>query len=48
MNGPRRTACFTKGLHNYTLFTLKKYPEVEPDIIPEGQAEVDSSLLTIL
>ena len=23
MNGPRRTACFAKGMHSYTLFTLK-------------------------
>ncbi len=23
INGPRRTACFTKGMHSYTLFTLK-------------------------
>ena len=22
MNGPRRTACFAKGMSNYTLFTL--------------------------
>ncbi len=23
MNSPQRTACFAKGLHSYTLFTLK-------------------------
>ncbi len=23
MNGPRRTACFAKGIHSYTLSTLK-------------------------
>ena len=23
MNGPRRTACFAKGMHSNTLFTLK-------------------------
>ena len=23
MNGPQQTACFAKGMHNYTLFYLK-------------------------
>ncbi len=48
MNGPRRTACFAKEMHSYTLFTLKLYldmqrevmPEVQPEIIPEKQPEV--------
>ncbi len=26
MNGPRRTACFAKEMHSYTLLTLKWYP----------------------
>ena len=44
MNGPRQTACFAKEMHSYTLFTLKLYPEVQPEvqleIIPEKQLEV--------
>ena len=40
MNGPQRTACFVKGMYSHTLFTLKKYPEVESEIIPEVQPEV--------
>ncbi len=59
INGPRRTACFAKETHSYILFTLKLYPEVQPEVIPEVQPEiipekqpevvqVDSSLLTIL
>ena len=40
MNGPRRTACFAKEMHSYTLFTLKLYPEVQPEVIPEVQLEI--------
>ncbi len=40
MNGPRRTACFAKEMHSYTLFTLKLYPEVQPEVIPEVQPEI--------
>ncbi len=49
MNGPRRTACFAKEMHSYTLFTLKLYaeviPEVQPEIIPEKQPEVVPEVL---
>ncbi len=51
MNGPRLTACFAKGMHSYTLATLKYpevLPEVQPEVITEEQPEVDSSLLIIL
>ncbi len=40
MNGPRWTACFTKEMHSYTLFTLKLYPVVQPEVIPEVQPEI--------
>ncbi len=40
MNGPQRTACFAKEMHSYTLFTLKLYPEVQPEVIPEVQPEI--------
>ncbi len=44
MNGPRRTACFAKEMHSYTLFTLKLYPEVIPKVIPEVQPEITDEL----
>ncbi len=40
MKGPRRTACFAKVMHSYTLSTLKWYPQVQPEEIPEVQLVV--------
>ena len=37
MNGPQRTDCFAKEMHSYTLFTLKLYPDVQPEVILEVQ-----------
>ncbi len=51
MNGPRRTACFTKGLPNYTFSTLNSvwfsyYQNCNRKYYPEVQLEVVSGSAT--